>query len=130
MQAGSPYFAPRAFWCIDATLRAAGFADRPYHVDVPSFGDWGFVLAAAGSRPPVLDLPADAPRLRFLDPGVLRAAAAFPADRGRLNVPPAPSSNRGSSTTPARSGAATDPTIWRLNTVAVSGESPLMAQTS
>lgn len=59
----------------------------PYHVDVPSFGDWGFLLATAGVTPPALELPADAPPLRFLDPSVLRAAAAFPADRARLDVP-------------------------------------------
>ena len=46
VQGGSPYFAADAFWAIDATLRATGFATRPYHADVPSFGDWGFVLAA------------------------------------------------------------------------------------
>jgi spermidine synthase len=54
---------------------------------VPSFGDWGFVLAAPGSTPPVLDLPADAPPLRFLTQEVLRVAATFPADRGRMDVP-------------------------------------------
>ena len=29
VQAGSPYFAPRTFDCIDATIRAAGFANHP-----------------------------------------------------------------------------------------------------
>ena len=46
VQAGSPYFAPRSFWCIGATLADAGLTVLPYHVDVPSFGDWGFFLAA------------------------------------------------------------------------------------
>lgn len=81
VQAGSPYFAPRSFWCIEASMREAGFATEPYHVDVPSFGDWGFVLA--GASPAV---PADAPPLRFLNPEVLRAAAVFPPDRGRVAV--------------------------------------------
>lgn len=81
VQAGSPYFAPRSFWCIEASLREAGFATEPYHVDVPSFGDWGFVLT--GARPAV---PADAPPLRFLNPDVLRAATVFPPDRGRVAV--------------------------------------------
>jgi spermidine synthase len=81
VQAGSPYFAPRSFWCIEGSLRAAGFATQPYHVDVPSFGDWGFVLT--GALPAV---PADAPPLRFLTPDVLRAATVFPPDRGRVAV--------------------------------------------
>ncbi|SCE85999.1 polyamine aminopropyltransferase [Micromonospora mirobrigensis] len=87
VQSGSPYFAPRSYWSIEASVRAAGFATVPYHVDVPSFGDWGFVLAAPGTVPPPLALPDDAPPLRFLTPAVLAAAATFPADRGRLDVP-------------------------------------------
>jgi spermidine synthase len=50
VQSTSPLFARRSFWIVDATLRAAGFATRPYHIAVPSFGDWGFVLA--GLAPP------------------------------------------------------------------------------
>jgi spermidine synthase len=87
VQAGSPYFAPRSFWCIEASIRAAGFAAVPYHVDVPSFGDWGFVLAASGPTPPALGL-ARGPVLRFLDEPTLAAAATFPRDRGRLAVQP------------------------------------------
>ncbi len=87
VQAGSPYFAPRSYWSIERSIREAGFATVPYHVDVPSFGDWGYVLAAPGTTPPVLELPADAPTLRFLTPPVLAAMATFPADRARLDVP-------------------------------------------
>jgi spermidine synthase len=87
VQSGSPYFAPRSFWCIEASIRAAGLATTPYHVDVPSFGDWGFVLAAPGA-PPGLGLAPDAPPLRFLDRPLLAAATAFPRDRGRLAVEP------------------------------------------
>ncbi|MGH4019169.1 MAG: polyamine aminopropyltransferase [Pseudonocardiaceae bacterium] len=79
VQAGSPYFAPRTFSCILATVRSAGLGAVPYHVDVPSFGDWGFVLAAADVAPPLrVDPPGP---LRFLDSDVLRAAAVFPTDR-------------------------------------------------
>ncbi|MEV1142589.1 polyamine aminopropyltransferase [Micromonospora sp. NPDC049799] len=87
VQAGSPYFAPRSYWSIEASLREAGFAVTPYHVDVPSFGDWGFLLAAAGTTPPTLALPSGAPALRFLDADTLAAAGAFPADRRRVDVP-------------------------------------------
>jgi spermidine synthase len=53
-QATSPFFAREAFWCIVETLRAAisdpapagSLLPLPYHVHVPSFGEWGFVLAA------------------------------------------------------------------------------------
>lgn len=83
VQAGSPYFAPEAFWCIEATVASTGLRTSTYHVDVPSFGDWGFVLAARGAPPvPSVD-PAVADRLRFLDGDVLAAATVFPRDRGR-----------------------------------------------
>jgi spermidine synthase len=79
VQSGSPYFAPRSFDCIDASIQAAGLKTTPYHVNVPSFGDWGFVLAQVGEKP-ALDL--DPPRpLRFLDEENLTAAAIFPMDR-------------------------------------------------
>jgi spermidine synthase len=89
VQGGSPYFAPRSFWCIDATLREAGLATVPYHVDVPSFGDWGFVLAA--TRTPELRMPGLAGSLRFLDDATLQAAAVFPPDRSRHRADVRPS---------------------------------------
>ena len=89
VQGGSPYFAAEAFWGIDATLRAGGFSTRPYHADVPSFGDWGFVLATVGTGPPDLRLAEPAPEpLRYLSADVLRAAAVFPPDRGPRDVEP------------------------------------------
>jgi spermidine synthase len=46
-QATSPYFAPGAFWTIAKTVEAGGFSGiYPYHLNVPSFGEWGFVLAS------------------------------------------------------------------------------------
>nr|MBA3281041.1 spermidine synthase [Acidimicrobiia bacterium] len=54
---------------------------RPFHVDVPSFGDWGFVLAGRAAGPPSLELADDAPDLGFLTPEVLGASAVFAPDR-------------------------------------------------
>lgn len=46
-QATSPYFAKEAFWSIVKTVEASGFKlHYPYHASIPSFGDWGFVLAS------------------------------------------------------------------------------------
>src|SRR5439155_240300 len=45
VQSTSPLFAPRSFWCIARTIADAGLRTYPYHVYVPSFGEWGFVLA-------------------------------------------------------------------------------------
>ena len=75
VQATSPYFAPHAYWCIDATLRAAGFHTFPYHAYVPSFGEWGFILAAteAHFEPPTrYSLP-----MTFLNAAVTQEMFSF-----------------------------------------------------
>ena len=43
-QSSSPFFARNAFWCIHQTIESAGFYVTAYHVNVPSFGEWGFNL--------------------------------------------------------------------------------------
>ncbi|MFF8831134.1 polyamine aminopropyltransferase [Streptomyces sp. NPDC015131] len=88
VQGGSPFFAPKSYWSIAATLKEAGYATTPYQVDVPSFGNWGYLLAAPGADgpPPALRLAGDAPPLRFLDDEVLAAATVFPVDRRPADV--------------------------------------------
>lgn len=43
-QAGSPYFATKAFRCIDTTMASAGFETLPLHNHVVTLGEWGWVL--------------------------------------------------------------------------------------
>lgn len=45
IQSTSPFIGRRSFWCIDTTVASAGFHTIPYHVFVPSFGEWGYTLA-------------------------------------------------------------------------------------
>lgn len=45
VQSTSPYNAPKSFWCVNQTLLQSFKATYPYHVLVPSFGDWGYVIA-------------------------------------------------------------------------------------
>lgn len=87
VQAGSPYSTPDAFWRTVATVGSAGFGATPYHVYVPSFGDWGFVLAQAGAPPEAALSPSAAPR-RFLDAATLASATVFPLDRERRDLEP------------------------------------------
>ena len=46
VQSTSPYFAPNAYWSVVKTLETSGLYTKPYHVYVPSFGEWGYVLAS------------------------------------------------------------------------------------
>ncbi|MFE9043727.1 polyamine aminopropyltransferase [Streptomyces sp. NPDC012421] len=107
VHAGPATDRPRTYWTADATLRAAGYATRPYSAEggTPGFAagpdradrasgtrhepdDWGFLLAVRGDRPPALGLAADAPPLRSLAPRDL-AAAARRAERTRITgLPP------------------------------------------
>ncbi len=85
VQSTSPLFARQAYWCIVTTIEAAGLTVAPYHVYVPSFGEWGFVLAGR-QRPAV---PATLPAgLRFLDLASLPEIFDFPLDMARLPVEP------------------------------------------
>jgi spermidine synthase len=80
VQAGSPYSTPIAFWRTVSTIKTAGYAATPYHVYVPTFGDWGFALAHRSDTPPRPTIPANAPPLRFLNQSVLDAATVFADD--------------------------------------------------
>lgn len=86
IQSTSPYFAPRSFWSIDATLKESGLHTWPYHTYVPSFGDWGFILA--GKRPDY-DIPAQPTvETRYLDSTTMKELFHFPADMPALAMPP------------------------------------------
>jgi spermidine synthase len=80
VQSGSPYSTQTAFWRTVSTITAAGYAVTPYHVYVPTFGDWGFALARRGDAAPQPVLAPNLPPLRFLDKSVLEAATVFAPD--------------------------------------------------
>jgi spermidine synthase len=91
-QAASPFFARDAFWCIQRTIAAAGLKTAPYRAYVPSFGEWGFVLAARHalpSRPAELRVPT-----RYLTSALLgemftlsRDISAVPVEVSTLDRP-------------------------------------------
>ena len=86
VQSTSPYFAPHAYWSVVATLEAAGLSTAPYHVYVPSFGEWGFVLAGKGATFPVperFDVPT-----RYLTAATAAEMFRFPPDMARRDVEP------------------------------------------
>ena len=84
VQATSPLFARRSYWCIVETMRAAGFVVKPYQVPVPSFGVWGYVLARRVPFEPPTQPPNVA--LRYINEGALKAMFEIPADMMPLPV--------------------------------------------
>lgn len=81
VQTTSPLIARRSFWTVVTTLEAVGLTTTPYHAHVPSFGEWGFVLA---SRRPFRRPTQFPPGLRFVSVPSLPALLDFPPDMARL----------------------------------------------
>jgi len=84
VQSTSPMFARDSFWCIAETLHQAGLQTFPYHVYVPSFGEWGFVLAGTHDYVPPKSIPGG---LRFLNPEGIPLLFHFPPDMAPLPMP-------------------------------------------
>ena len=86
VQSTSPFFAPHAYWSVNATLREAGWQTYPYHLYVPSFGEWGFILASRQDnyQPPAqYRLP-----MRYLNAETTQAMFSFPPDMKPLEMAP------------------------------------------
>ena len=84
VQSTSPMFARDSFWCIAETIRQTGLRIYPYHVYVPSFGEWGFVLASQNDYHYPSVLPTG---LRFLNTQTLPSMFQFPTDMAPMNMP-------------------------------------------
>lgn len=106
-QSTSPFFARKAFWSIHRTIEEAfcpdGDADAddqprcadpedargssrvvPYHAWVPTFGDWGFNIAAREPLHPAgwrVRVPTE-----YLDDRVMQQMFTFPKDQGEMEV--------------------------------------------
>jgi spermidine synthase len=77
VQSTSPLFARRSYWCIVESVHQAGLHTYPYHVYVPSFGEWGYVIGSFAEWQPPSQLPAG---LRFLSTANVKELFVFPVD--------------------------------------------------
>jgi len=80
-QTTSPLVARRSFWTVATTIESSGLAATPYHAHVPSFGEWGFILASRRPWRMPTQLPAG---LHFLSVDGLPALFHFPPDMARV----------------------------------------------
>ncbi len=81
IQTTSPLVARHSYWTVVTTIESVGLIATPYHAHVPSFGEWGYVIAS--HRP--YRLPTTLPEgLRFLSLHSLSALFDFPLDMARV----------------------------------------------
>jgi spermidine synthase len=67
------------------TLKQAGLRPWPYHVYVPAFGEWGFVLAGHAPFEPPARLPSG---LRYLSTANVAQLFTFPNDMTAVEAEP------------------------------------------
>lgn len=92
-QATSPLHAREAFWAIEATIAdtkhrndAPRFQTTPYHTYIPSFGEWGFVIASQqGINWKALRAISNS---RYLNQATLQSLVQFPHDMSKVDVEP------------------------------------------
>ncbi len=84
-QSTSPLFAREAFWCVHNTMKNVFPMVQPYHVYVPTFGDWGFNMAAGFIRPGSR-IEGIQEHHRYFSRETFRMATHFPADISRVET--------------------------------------------
>ena len=81
IQTTSPLVARQSYWTVATTIESVGLTATPYHANVPSFGEWGYLLAS--HRP--WRLPTALPEgLQFLTTQTLPLLFDFPKDMARV----------------------------------------------
>ncbi|MUK87559.1 polyamine aminopropyltransferase [Ornithinibacillus sp. L9] len=78
IQATSPVFATEVYWTIAETVSSTGLYTEHFHVDVPSFGNWGFVMASREAID-LAEIEISVPT-KFITPDMLPALAVFGKD--------------------------------------------------
>lgn len=81
-QAGSPFFSRTSFWIINDTLSQSFSHVVPIKSYIPSFGEWGFLLASNYNLKPLtlMNNFGDTEKLKYLSSEILEEVTIFPAD--------------------------------------------------
>jgi spermidine synthase len=94
IQSTSPLVARKSFWTVVRTVEEVGLKTAPYHAHVPSFGEWGFIVASRRPFKPVIAQEAFPKDLRFLNAQALPQLFDFPLDMARVAAEPNRMSNQ------------------------------------
>ena len=79
-QATSPFHARNAFWCIRQAISQAGFQTYPYHLNVPSFAEWGFIMASSEKQGLDVNSLKITKNTKFLDNQIAQSLFVFSKD--------------------------------------------------
>ncbi|WP_124949884.1 polyamine aminopropyltransferase [Sulfuriferula thiophila] len=82
IQSTSPLYARQSFWSIVHTIQSVGLTTTPYHALVPSFGEWGFVIASHLPYAPPTRF--DVAGLRFANASLMPVLFQFPPDMSEV----------------------------------------------
>ena len=83
-QAVSPLYTKKAFWSIVKTMNSTNLYTMAYHTYIPSFGEWGFVMASKFPiKPNSNKLPKD---LKYINKNILSKISIFPPDIAKVDV--------------------------------------------
>ncbi len=76
IQSTSTFLAPKTFWCVFNTVSSCAEHTKTMHVNVPTFGEWGFVMAShikLGMAPLTV-------KTRYLNDGEMKNIFTMPND--------------------------------------------------
>ena len=83
VQSTSLYVARKSFWCVNNTIESVGFKTLPYHLYVPSFGEWGYVIGYNILPEKEIYLPSG---LKFYESKRFAEMSQFPADMNLVST--------------------------------------------
>ncbi len=83
-QSASPLFAREAFWCINNTLSEVFKTVVPYHVFIPTFGDWGFNIGM--DKDYKFEEMSEIGDSKFFTKETFRASMHFPPDSDKVKT--------------------------------------------
>jgi spermidine synthase len=87
-QSTSPLFAREAFWCIFNTMREVFPSVVPYHIYIPTFGEWGFNIASRVviNRTVFKDMTVEKIDFRFFSKNTFIRSQHFPDDCSKVTT--------------------------------------------
>jgi len=81
IQSTSPFYAKKTYLSIDKTLQAAKFITIPYRHNIPSFGEWGWIMAFKETNLETFEnaknLKSFQIKTNYLTPGIFKGSLEF-----------------------------------------------------